>query len=81
MKGDLPWKDFAVRNQARENFKDLKGLRVFEVHMPAGMARYWTGFWEERTEAKLVVWEDPAKASPYYGIDGVVCIYSSHILM
>lgn len=59
--------DFTVkmngdREQARESFKAVKGLRSFEVVMDARLVdRYlpfWEGFWEQGTEAKLVVGEE-----------------------
>ncbi|KAE9378317.1 hypothetical protein N431DRAFT_366763 [Stipitochalara longipes BDJ] len=79
MKGALVGNDLGVRNQARENFKDLKGLRVFEVYAPRGMAEFWKGFWEERTEATMVIWEDMEQIVPYFGRVGIVCRYPGRL--
>jgi len=76
MKGNMVGKDLTVRHQARENFEDLKGLRLFEVCVPGGMAQYWKGFWEERTEARLVIWEDMAQVVPSLERRGLVRPYT-----
>lgn len=67
------------REDLRENFRDLKGLPVFEVVVPRGMAASWEGFWEEKTEGRLVVGEDMGEIVPDHNKYGIVCVHPGFI--
>jgi hypothetical protein len=76
MKGSLASNiDVKVKTEERDYFKNLNGLRVFKVYVPAGMAEFWRGFWDEGTEAKMRIWEDMAQTIPHFGRDGAVSFY------